>query len=88
MKREGQMAGVHDTFLMVSRQGWHGLWIEFKYKNNTLTDEQKDFAAACDDEGYKWVVCYTLEEFILIINSYLGNGKEHQPNYRVRPGEH
>ncbi len=90
MKREGQMAGVLDTFLMVGRHGFSGLFLEFKFGKNTMSDEQEEFWKNAESENFKCALCYSLEEFILIINAYLyEDGKErNQPNYRLRAGEH
>jgi hypothetical protein len=90
MKKEGQMPGVHDTFLMVARHGFSGLWIEMKIKPNGLSEEQETFWQNAESENFKCALCYSLEEFISIINSYLSDdGKErNQPNYRLRAGEH
>lgn len=89
MKKEGLKDGVLDTFLAVSRHGFHGLFVEFKWNKNQLTQNQIEFKEAVDNQGYATAVCYTLESFISLITNYLGDGKErNQPNYRVHLGEH
>lgn len=41
LKAEGVRPGVPDTFLPVARGGYHGLWIEFKFEKNKLTELQE-----------------------------------------------
>lgn len=70
LKAEGALAGVFDTFLSVPKQGFHGLYIEFKAGKNKLTDLQKEFQVAAEKQGYKTAVVYSFDEFKDIIDSY------------------
>ena len=70
MKRTGQLPGVWDLHLCVPNNDWCGLYIEMKVGHNKLTDNQIAFADA-NQAHYKFVVCYTFEEFMEAINIYL-----------------
>lgn len=52
MKAEGVKRGVWDVFLPYPKGNWHGLYIEMKYGKNGLTQEQKEFGAFVDGQGY------------------------------------
>jgi hypothetical protein len=71
LKAEGVKSGVLDTFLAVPRYSYSGFFIEFKSGKNKMTDNQKEFAEAVENKGYKTATIYTLEDFINQINSYL-----------------
>ncbi len=71
LKAEGVTAGVLDMFLAVPNPKYHGLFIEFKYGKNTLSDNQKDFISKVEPQGFKTVVIYDQESFREEINNYL-----------------
>lgn len=72
LKREGVMPGVADLFLMVAKQGHHGLFIEMKRSDGgVLSDEQANFLAVARTQGYKAVVCAGSDEAIAVIKDYL-----------------
>jgi len=75
MKREGVLAGVSDIMLPVSRQGWHGLYIELKVKGGRLSDSQKWWIAGVTRQGYMAVVCFGWTEAKGVIEGYLGGEK-------------
>lgn len=56
MKRTGTKAGVPDVFLPVARNGFHGLWIEFKTDGGKLSDTQKTFREFLMSQNYKFLV--------------------------------
>ena len=76
-KREGMKAGVSDVFVPVpfmydygdSMSG--GLFIEFKYGKNKLTDAQKDFQEEMQAREYDVAVVYSSEEAIELVKNYL-----------------
>jgi len=68
---EGKQAGVLDVFCMIPAGGKHGFYIEFKIGNNKLTSEQKDFAAQALAMDYAVAVCYTLDQAMKVVKSYL-----------------
>ncbi len=71
MKQEGVKRGVWDVFLPYPCGGYHGLYIEFKYGNNKLTPEQKEFGEYLVEHGYKTGVAHSADEALEILNSYL-----------------
>lgn len=80
LKGEGVRAGVADTFLFVPSGKYHGLAIEFKCeytdtngktKRTYQRKEQKDWQAAIENQGYRYEVCRSSEDFVRIVNSYL-----------------
>jgi len=71
-KRMGTIAGFADLFLLKANKDYYGLFIEVKASNNNKqTEAQKRFEANVTKNGYKYVVCRSLDEFILEINEYL-----------------
>lgn len=72
MLSEGLMAGVPDTLLAYCKNGYGGLWIEFKNgKSGVLNPNQKQMLAYLNSVGYKAVVCRTFEEAKKAIDEYL-----------------
>ncbi|MFZ2190441.1 MAG: VRR-NUC domain-containing protein [Candidatus Magasanikiibacteriota bacterium] len=58
LKATGTKAGVSDMFLPVARHGFHGLWIELKkLKGGKESQEQKDWGAAMQAQGYAYCCC-------------------------------
>ena len=85
-KAEGVRKGIADTFLPVPRGNWHGLYIEMKKpaekpKSSTakggVSDEQAQFGAYCNANGYGWMVCYSWREAANALRSYIEWGKHH-----------
>lgn len=82
MKAAGAKSGVYDLFLPVARRGFHGLYIEMKWGNNDLSDEQKKFRQFVIIEGYRTATCYSSKEARQAIEWYLmGNEKEFKQGY-------
>lgn len=71
MKAEGVVRGVWDIHLPLARGGHNGLYIEFKFGNNKLTPEQREFGAFIEAQGHKTGVAYSAEEGIRILEDYL-----------------
>lgn len=71
LKCQGVKAGVPDLCLPVSRNGFHGLYIEMKYGRNKTTEKQKEWLEALTAQGYFAVVCYGAEEAKKVISRYL-----------------
>jgi hypothetical protein len=71
MKAEGVLSGVPDLCLPVARKGFHGLYIELKAGKNKTTPNQKQVMKQLIAEGYKCAVCYSLDEFISVVNDYI-----------------
>jgi hypothetical protein len=84
MKAEGVLAGVADLFLAASSTQpaepvnlrpqytfLHGLFIEMKHGSGKQTDTQKEFQKKVIEQGYKYVVCKTFDEFKYEVELYL-----------------
>lgn len=70
-KSLGVVAGVADLLFLVARGGYHGLCIEMKDDRGTQKPAQKEWQAIVEREGYKYVICRSLEQFEKIIMDYL-----------------
>lgn len=66
MKAEGVTAEVSDLLLLVARDGFNGLCIEMKTqaKSSKQFESQKAWQELVEAQGYKYIVCKTMEEFI------------------------
>ena len=65
LKKQGVKRGVPDMCLPVPRGGFNGLYIELKrVKGGTVSDEQREWIAALNTQGYKAIVCHGAEEAI------------------------
>lgn len=71
-KRAGVKAGVPDICLPVSRQGFHGLYVELKAEKGKVSDHQANWLYALQQQGYQAVVCYGADAAIGAIKEYLG----------------
>lgn len=71
LKREGAKAGVSDIFLPVSRNGYHGLYIELKVRGGKLSDNQKWWIGETTKQGYLSKVCYGWIDAKEVIEKYL-----------------
>jgi hypothetical protein len=71
MKAEGFMVGVADLFLMIPKDGWHGLFIEMKAAKGVLSDDQEKFLGRAQLMGYLSVACFGFEEAKKMITDYL-----------------
>lgn len=71
MKREGVRAGVPDLMLAVASKGFHGMFIEMKTKKGDTSENQDEMIIAFTNQGYKVVICRSLEEFIKEVTQYL-----------------
>ena len=72
LKAEGVVAGVSDLLLLVARKGYHGLCIEMKDAKGRQRDTQKDWQKAVEEQGYKYVLCRSYDDFVKEVNDYLG----------------
>lgn len=69
-KAQGMLSGVPDLFLPVPRGKYHGLYIEMKHGDNTLTENQKKFLQNAANVGFAVSVCYSAQEAIKRIEDY------------------
>jgi len=71
MKAEGVTAGVADVILLVAKNGYNSLCIEFKTEKGKQTTLQKEWQKEAENNGNKYVVCRNFEDFRNEITSYL-----------------
>lgn len=84
MKAEGVTAGAADTALLIPKDGCPALFIEFKQQTYTWENgkervhktyqrpEQKEWQEAVERQGYRYEIVRTFDEFVNLIESYLG----------------
>lgn len=70
-KSLGVVAGVADLILLVQRGGHGALCIEMKDENGSQKPAQKEWQAIIEAQGFKYVICRSLEQFKITINEYL-----------------
>lgn len=71
LKSEGVSAGIPDLHVPIANSRYHGLYIEMKVKPNVPTIKQKDMMVKLHMNGYKCAVCYSIDEFISVVNEYM-----------------
>lgn len=72
LKREGVMPGVADILLLKQSGGYGYLCIELKTKTGRQSELQKEFEKAVGENGGKYVIVRSLEEFVRAVTEYLG----------------
>ena len=75
LKAEGVVAGVSDLLLLVARNGYHGLCIEMKSPKGRQQDTQREWQKAVEAQGFRYVLCRSVEEFIKETGNYLDTGE-------------
>lgn len=73
LKREGMTKGFPDLGVFFPSGGFHGLFIEFKTAKGRLSPEQKEVMANLEAQGYKCVVCKSLQEGIDATKDYFSS---------------
>lgn len=81
LKALGLVKGVADTILLMARSGYHALCVEFKTDKGRQSAEQQEWQRTVEREGYRYVVCRSLEDFKNIINGYF-DGTAHTDKTR------
>lgn len=71
LKSQGMTAGVSDLILLKPNSKYATLCIEMKVGKNKQTDFQKEWQKAVTEQGNKYVICRSFEEFEKEINEYL-----------------
>jgi hypothetical protein len=71
MKRQGVKRGVPDVMLLIPKDRYHGLIIEFKAWPNKPTVHQKKWLKRFSDRGYLTALCYTWEDAAKVAERYL-----------------
>lgn len=72
-KAMGLVAGVSDLILLMPRGPWHGLCIEMKTtdRGSSQSDEQRSWQVLVQNQGYRYEVVRTEDEFMSLIKEYL-----------------
>lgn len=70
LKDEGVVAGVSDLIFLKRTKRYGALLIEMKKPGGRQSEGQKAWQKIVSDE-YKYVVCYSLDDFAEAINNYL-----------------
>ena len=70
-RASGVIKGVSDTILFLARGGYHALCVEFKTEVGRQSDAQKAWQFKVEQQGYRYVVVRSLEEFKKLIEEYL-----------------
>ena len=65
-------SGWPDLEIMHPSGGYHGLFIEFKSDGGRLSKEQKTILAELERQGYKTAVIKDIDEFISVVDEYIG----------------
>lgn len=71
LKAEGAVAGVADVILLLPRHGYASLCIEFKTPKGRQSDNQKAWQKAVEENGSKYVVVHSFDEFRNEIENYI-----------------
>jgi len=76
LKAEGVLPGVADLILLKSNRYYGALLIEMKTtsKGSSQSDSQRWWQDEITKDGYKYVVCRSLDDFIKEVNAYLDSG--------------
>lgn len=70
-KSLGVVSGVADLLLLVPSGRYHGLCIEMKDEKGRQKPAQAEWQAIVEAQGYKYIICRSLEQFKIIIEEYL-----------------
>lgn len=71
IKAEGSVRGVADLELNMARGGWFGLKIEMKTPKGRQSPQQRNWQSLIEEQGYKYIICRSLDEFRQGITEYL-----------------
>jgi len=63
---------AHPTPDIIKTIKYRNLWIEFKAGKNKQTEEQIQFQKSREEDGSKYIICYSAEDAISQIKEYLG----------------
>lgn len=71
LKAEGALAGVSDLIFLKSNRFYGALLIEMKTPKGRQQEMQKEWERKITADGYKYVVCRSVNEFMQEIEEYL-----------------
>lgn len=75
LKAEGVLAGVADLILLKSNADFGALLIEMKTRTGRQRDTQREWQRLIERDGYKYVVCRSLDDFIREVKDYLSTAE-------------
>lgn len=84
-KAEGLLKSVPDLCLPVARFPFHGLYLEGKFGNRPLRDDQREYIDALISEGYAAVEWRDVQQGLDIILRYLAMPRYHEVT-QLEPG--
>jgi len=70
LKREGVTPGIPDIMIASANGKYHGLFIEMKKEDGSLSPSQKAIKAKLESEGYCVEVCKGWEQAVKITQEY------------------
>ena len=70
-KEMGVRAGVPDLEFALPNKFYHGLYIEMKSEKGRQSEKQKRYQFLLEGQGYRYVVCRSLQDFQDIMNDYI-----------------
>lgn len=73
LKEEGVLSGVADLILLKSNRFYGALLIEMKTKKGTQKDSQIEWERKITQDGYKYVVCRSVDDFMKVVTDYLND---------------
>lgn len=71
LKAEGVLEGVSDLILLKCSSGYGALMIEMKTEKGRQSDSQVQWQRNISNDGYKYVVCRSLDDFMREVCAYL-----------------
>lgn len=71
LKEEGVLAGVADLILLKSNHFYGALLIEMKTSKGRQSDSQLSWQSSITRDGYKYVVCRSLDDFMREVKLYV-----------------
>ncbi len=71
-KKMGMMPGVPDLIISHPRKGYHGLFIEMKAENGSVSALQAAYIDDLNSEGFRAVVCFGFAEAMEVFNDFFG----------------
>lgn len=71
LKAEGVVSGVADLILLIPRRDFGALLIEMKTPKGTQSASQKEWQKLVEEQGYRYIICRSLDDFMTKIEAYL-----------------
>ena len=71
LKAEGVLAGVSDLIFLKSNRFYGALLIEMKTSKGKQQESQKEWQRLISQDGYKYVICRSVSEFMQEVEDYL-----------------